>query len=208
MDEEDFREMNSIPRGMVIKAGSTVLVRRGNGASAAVDSHVVNNAQLSYTPEIVLRRTVVRARKGDTLAALAARYDLPAATVAGWNKGHAGGALKRGQPVVMFLPVRAAAAAARDGVSAQRTAAAHAAPSRAEAQRSPAPAARGKGGAKDAKGSGGKDSKGAKAAAPPASKSARGKAAPSPAAAKGKAAATAGAAKGKAANTSKAKQRH
>ena len=28
MDEDDFREMNNIPRGMVIKSGSTVVVRR------------------------------------------------------------------------------------------------------------------------------------------------------------------------------------
>ena len=34
-----------------------------NSAAQAVASHVVNNAQLAYTPEIVLRRTSVRARK-------------------------------------------------------------------------------------------------------------------------------------------------
>lgn len=118
MDEDDFREMNNIPRGMVIKSGSTVVVRRGNGAASAVASHVVNNAQLAYTPEIVLRRTSVRARKGDSIASVAARYDLPAATVAGWNHTNARAGLKRGQAVVLYLPVRAAAAAARDGVEA------------------------------------------------------------------------------------------
>ena len=118
MDEDDFREMNNIPRGMVIKSGSTVVVRRSNGAAQAVASHVVNNAQLAYTPEIVLRRTSVRARKGDSIASVAARYDLPAATVAGWNHTNARAGLKRGQAVVLYLPVRAAAAAARDGVEA------------------------------------------------------------------------------------------
>ncbi len=122
MDEDDFREMNNVPRGMVIKSGSTVLVRRGNGATAAVDSQVVNNAQLAYTPEIVLRRTSVRARKGDSIATIAARYDLPASTVAGWNKTGARAGLKRGQAVVLYLPVRAAAAAARDGVAASERA--------------------------------------------------------------------------------------
>ena len=112
MDEESFREMNSIPRGMLIKTGSTVLVKRSSGAAPAVASHVVNNAQLSYTPEIVLRRTSVRARKGDTIASVAGRYDLPASTVAGWNKRPANASLKRGQAVVLYLPVRAAAAAA------------------------------------------------------------------------------------------------
>ena len=118
MDEEDFRAMNNVPRGMVIRNGSTVLVRRGDSAATAVSEHVINNAQLAYTPEIVLRRTTVRARRGDSVASLAARYDLPAATVAGWNRLGARAGLKRGQAVVLFLPVRAAAAAARDGVAA------------------------------------------------------------------------------------------
>ncbi|HOB65315.1 transglycosylase SLT domain-containing protein [Ottowia sp.] len=119
MDEEDFREMNNIPRGMVIKAGSTLLVRRAGQAGAVAES-VVNNAHLAYTPEIVLKRTSVRARKGDSIATVAARYDLPAATVAGWNHTSARAGLKRGQAVVLFLPVRAAAAAAREGLEAAR----------------------------------------------------------------------------------------
>ena len=158
MNEDDFREMNNIPRGMVIKAGSTVLVHRGSGAAAAVDDRVVNNAQLSYTPEIVLRRTAVRARKGDSIASLAARYDLPASTVAGWNKVGANTALKRGQQVVLYLPVRAAAAAAREGVAAGQRADRKAASSRsttgstkAKATRSSASAARSSKGASKAK---------------------------------------------------------
>ena len=145
MDEEDFRDINNIPRGMVIKGGSTVLVRRGDQAATTAASHVVNNAHLAYTPEIVLRRTVVRARRGDSIASVAARYDLPAATVAGWNKTGAGAGLKRGQSVVLFLPVRAAAAAARDGVAAgQRAARVQAAPAArgSRAARPPARAAR------------------------------------------------------------------
>ena len=114
MDEEAFREINGVPRGMAIKGGSTVLVRRAGSAATPVASHVVNNAQLALAPEIVLRRTTVRARQGDSVASVAARYDLPAATVAGWNKASARASLKRGQAVVLYLPVRASAAAARD----------------------------------------------------------------------------------------------
>jgi len=140
MDEADFREVNGLPRGVLIKAGSTVIVRRGDGAATAVDSRVVNNAQLSYAPEIVLRRTVVRARQGDSIARVAARYDLPAATVAGWNHSRPAAALKRGQAVVLFLPVRAAAAAARDGVAAGARSTARA-PAKAHAKAAPAKAA-------------------------------------------------------------------
>jgi membrane-bound lytic murein transglycosylase D len=113
MDEGNFRAVNDLPRGVLIKAGSTVLVRRAtDSATAAVDSSVVNNARLSYTPEVVLHRTSVRARKGDSIASIAARYDLPAATVAGWNKTHPRAALRPGQAVTLYLPVRASAAAA------------------------------------------------------------------------------------------------
>lgn len=112
MDEVDFRAMNNIPRGMLIKSGSTVLVRRNGQGGDPVAEHVVNNARLAYTPEVVLRRTTVRARSGDSIARIAARYDLPAATVAGWNKKSARAGLKRGQPVVLYLPVRASAARA------------------------------------------------------------------------------------------------
>ena len=135
MDEQDLREMNNIPRGMVIKSGSTVLVRRGNGATTAVASHVVNNAQLAYAPEIVLRRTSVRARKGDSIASVAARYDLPAATVAGWNHASAGARLKPGQAVVLFLPVRASTAAAREGAEHARPAPPHGRAGRPAAER-------------------------------------------------------------------------
>ena len=121
MNEDDFREMNNIPRGMVIKSGSTVLVRRTGQGAGAVAEHVVNNARLAYTPEIVLRRTSVRARRGDSIATIAARYDLPAATVAGWNKMGARAGLKRGQAVVLYLPVRASAAAARENAETARS---------------------------------------------------------------------------------------
>lgn len=144
MDESDLREINNLPHGVVIKSGSTVLVRRANGSATAVASHVVNNAQLAYAPEIVLRRTRVRARKGDTIASVAARYDLPAATVAGWNGTQAGARLKPGQSVVMFLPVRASSAAARESADSPRSARADRSPGKTKAK------ARAAGGAKQA----------------------------------------------------------
>ena len=107
MDEGEFRSINNLPRGVVIKAGSTVLVRRGNGTASAVDSTVVNNARLSFTSETVLRRITVHARQNDSIAIIAARYDLPAATVAGWNKTQPRAALNAGQKVVLYLPARA-----------------------------------------------------------------------------------------------------
>lgn len=128
MDEAALRELNAIPRGMLIRKGSTLLVPRNGEAPAAVASQVVDNATLSVAPEVVLRRTTVRAHKGDTIARLAARYDLPAATVARWNKAGAGTPLRAGRKVIVYLPVRASSAP-----SAGRSA--RAAPRRAKAPR-------------------------------------------------------------------------
>ncbi|MET4580160.1 transglycosylase SLT domain-containing protein [Ottowia thiooxydans] len=116
MEEAEFRAVNAIPSGMLVRAGSTLLVPRGDSAPQAVPSHVLNNAQVAYAPEVVLKRFAVRARKGDSIARLAARYDLPAATVAGWNNTSANAGLKAGQTITVFLPVRAGASAAADAV--------------------------------------------------------------------------------------------
>lgn len=113
MSEDDLRGLNHIPPRVRVRAGSTLLVPRDKHHAAAVSPQVVNNAQLSFAPEIILRRTTVRARAGDTIARIASRYDLPAATVAGWNKSSAKAGLKRNQTVVLYLPVRTAKAPAR-----------------------------------------------------------------------------------------------
>jgi membrane-bound lytic murein transglycosylase D len=68
---------------------------------------VADNGQLSLAPELVTRRTAVKARKGDSVASIARRYKLSAAQVADWNDVGASAAFKAGQQVVVFLPVRA-----------------------------------------------------------------------------------------------------
>ena len=106
MSEDEFRSLNNVPPRMLVKAGSTVLVPRSEGADTKVASHVIDRAHVAFAPEVVLRRATIRARKGDTLASIAARYDLPASTVAGWNKMGAHAPLKRGQTVSLYLPQR------------------------------------------------------------------------------------------------------
>ncbi len=122
MEEAEFRSLNGIPSGMMLRAGSTLLVPRAEDSPRAAPSQVVNNAQVAYVPEIVLKRFTVRARKGDSIARLAARYDVPASTVAGWNNTRDTATLKPGQAVVVFLPVRAGAAAASDAARSTRSA--------------------------------------------------------------------------------------
>jgi len=68
MSESELREVNNIPPRMKVRAGSSLLVHRSGARDRDVSEFVADNAQLSLAPEVVLKRTVVRARKGDTLA--------------------------------------------------------------------------------------------------------------------------------------------
>lgn len=104
--ESDLRNLNDIPPRMLIKAGSTLLVPRGKHVSADVTSQIADHAQLALAPEVVTRRTVVTARKGDSIGRLAKRYGVSEASVANWNQLHTNMALKTGQKLVVYVPVR------------------------------------------------------------------------------------------------------
>jgi membrane-bound lytic murein transglycosylase D len=113
MSEAEFRSVNNIPSGMLIKAGSTLLIPRGAKVENDVSEQVADNGQINLAPDIVLRKTAVKARKGETVASLARRYKLSAAQVAQWNGTSAGSALQAGQNVVLYLPVRSGKAVAK-----------------------------------------------------------------------------------------------
>lgn len=111
MSEADFKSVNNIPAGMVIKPGSTLLIPRGAKVENDVSEQVADNGQITLAPDIVLRKTAVKARKGDTVASVSRRYKISAAQVAQWNGTSAGAAFKAGQSVVVYLPVRTVAKA-------------------------------------------------------------------------------------------------
>ena len=92
---------------MLLKAGSAVLAPRSAKMADDVTAHVADNGQVSLAPEIVTRKTSIKARKGETVASIARRYKLPAGEVASWNNVSASSAFKVGQQIVVFLPVRA-----------------------------------------------------------------------------------------------------
>jgi membrane-bound lytic murein transglycosylase D len=110
MNEAQFREINRIPPRMLIKAGSTLLVPRGATQQKDVSEQVADNGQISFAPEIVLVKQSVKLRKATSLAALASKYNVSAANLAGWNKVSAGSSFKAKQTVVLYLPKRARAA--------------------------------------------------------------------------------------------------
>ena len=109
MTEADLRSVNNIPPRMVIKAGSALIVPR-SGKMGDVAGHLADNAYLSLAPEIVTRKSVVKAGRKDSVASIARRYRLNAELVADWNDVKASAAFRPGQAVTLFLPVRATSA--------------------------------------------------------------------------------------------------
>ncbi|HET7836632.1 MAG TPA: transglycosylase SLT domain-containing protein [Variovorax sp.] len=108
MSEADLRAINNVPPRMLIKAGSTLIVPRSARVQEDVAAVVADTGQLSFQPEIVTRRTVIKAGRQDSVASIARRYRLSPASVAEWNDVKANHTFQRGYEVVVFLPVRAA----------------------------------------------------------------------------------------------------
>ena len=119
MSETELRSINQIPARMLIKAGSTLLVRRAAGLTVDVSVHVADNGQLSLAPDVVLKKTVVKASKGDNVTRLAQRYRVSANAVADWNNVAASASFKLGQAVVVYLPVAAAGPRQAKGTNAR-----------------------------------------------------------------------------------------
>ena len=107
MSEADLRAINNVPPRMLIKSGSTLIVPRGARVQEDVQATVADTGHLSFQPEIVTRRTVVKAGRNDNVASIANRYRLNPASVADWNDVKTSHVFKRGFDVVVFLPVRA-----------------------------------------------------------------------------------------------------
>ncbi len=107
MVESELRSMNNIPPHMLIKAGSTLLVRRSAGLNVDVSEHIADNGQLSLSPEVVLRKTTVKAGRRDNVASLAKRFAVSTQSIAQWNKVSPSASFKQGQQVVLYLPAKA-----------------------------------------------------------------------------------------------------
>ncbi len=107
VDPDTIREINRIPKGMRLKAGSTVVVPRAEDAkedAPDISPELAENAIMAVEPDVPdLRRVVVRAGKRDTLAGLSRRYGVSVAQLRAWNQ-LSGDAIPRGHNVVLMLP--------------------------------------------------------------------------------------------------------
>jgi membrane-bound lytic murein transglycosylase D len=104
MGEAELRSVNTIPKGMQVKQGSTLLVARQGSLDTDVTEHLADNAQISFAPEIVLKRIMVKVQKGDTLMSLANRHDVTPNNIAAWNKLKMPAVLKPGQSIAILVP--------------------------------------------------------------------------------------------------------
>lgn len=129
MSEAALREVNKIPPRMLVGQGSTLLVPRSARHDSDVSEHLADTASIKLTPAVQLRRVTVKARKGETLAALAQRQKVSVEQLLQWNELGAKASLKAGQTLVVFTPVQAKTRVAAAS-PAKRSSVARAAPAR------------------------------------------------------------------------------
>jgi membrane-bound lytic murein transglycosylase D len=110
MTEAQLREVNNIPPRMLVRAGSTLLVPRGESRQTDVSGHLADNGVMSLVSESpALRRMALKAGKRESVATVAQRYRVSAAQVALWNKTTVGANFKPGQTVYVFVAGKATA---------------------------------------------------------------------------------------------------
>lgn len=112
MSESALREANRIPAGMLIKAGSTLLVPRGAQAVRDVDDLVADSAQMALMREPPPPPRKVRiGSKPETVASVARRHGVSSEQIARWNGVSVSATFKPGT----WVSVKPAASASRSG---------------------------------------------------------------------------------------------
>tara|TARA_B110000977_G_scaffold31590_1_gene41849 strand:- start:168 stop:509 length:342 start_codon:yes stop_codon:yes gene_type:complete len=101
MSESELRLVNKIPPRMLVRKGSTVLVKRSAMRTTNVTEYVADNAQLALAPEF--SKLEIRVKRGDTLSGLARRYGVSAASIAKWNNLKSRSYIRIGQRLVVQL---------------------------------------------------------------------------------------------------------
>ena len=126
MSEPQLREINHIPPGMVVKAGSTLLVPRHGQRHEDVSGQVADAGMLTLARDgPALRRVTLKAgKRGSSVAALAKQYRVSATQVALWNGVAVNASFKAGQSMVVMVPGKASAHAKHRGAAATKVASA------------------------------------------------------------------------------------
>ena len=120
LSEARLRELNKIPEGMVIKAGSALIVPRSHDHTQDVTEQLADQARIQLAPDgqRTVRRTVKAHPHGESLAAFARRHGHSVTDLAQWNKLSAQAMLRPGQALTVMSVVQASAGQPRRGKAA------------------------------------------------------------------------------------------
>jgi len=108
MSEAELRDVNRIPPSMLVQAGSSLVVPRPEEKQVDVPEHLAENGHLALAPDTRgFRRVTFRApRRGDSVAAVARRYRVPAEHVAMWNHVDVDATFRSGQNIVVMVAAK------------------------------------------------------------------------------------------------------
>lgn len=105
VDPETLMSVNKIPAGMRLKPGSTLVVPRGDDDDEDISADVVESSVLAMEPDVPdTRKMLIRVRRKQTMAAIAARYGVSLGQLKAWNKTRRNEAMA-GQVIVLHVPV-------------------------------------------------------------------------------------------------------
>lgn len=105
VDADTLMSVNKIPAGMRLKPGSTLVVPRADDDDEDISADVAESAVLAMEPDVPdTRKMLIRVRRKQSMASIAARYGVSLGQLKGWNKTHRNEAMA-GQVIVLHVPV-------------------------------------------------------------------------------------------------------
>ena len=113
MKDSTLRSVNNIPPGMLVRAGSSLIVPRSARHTKDVPEHVATLGRLDLQAEIRMRRITVLAKSGETLQQLARRHRADPQVAALMNKLSPNAKLKKKQRVVLVVPFKSTKASTK-----------------------------------------------------------------------------------------------
>ena len=102
MSENEFRSINNIPPRMLIKAGSALLVPRGDKIKSDVSAEIADSGQINFSPEITLKKSQLRVMRRETLDSFASKHRIKAPLLAEWNHLNQNSTLKPGDVLIIY----------------------------------------------------------------------------------------------------------
>ena len=99
MNEKELRKVNNIPPRMIVRKGSTLLIRKKKDSGKDVSARVADNARLALTPQF--SKLKIRVKRGDTLSGIARRYGARVPSIMKWNNLKNPRHLRAGQTLIV-----------------------------------------------------------------------------------------------------------